>query len=149
MWSAWSEADLFLFTANGVVNSNTHRLVMGAGIAKTVKNRFAAHEIDLKLGLEIEKTGSKNKFAYHYGLLVSPNWPQAKLGAFQTKTHWRDDSTLSLIQFSTNKLNLWCQNHPESYVHLNFPGIGKGNLKEKDVLPVLQRLPNTVHIWKF
>lgn len=62
MWRAWAVSDLWLFTANAVLTADG-RLVMGAGIAKQVRDKFAG--VDLALGEQIEH-GSR------FGLLVSP-----------------------------------------------------------------------------
>jgi|AACY02.17.fsa_nt_gi hypothetical protein len=40
MWDAWSEADFWLFTGNGKLTRHHGELVMGAGIAKQVKEKF-------------------------------------------------------------------------------------------------------------
>ena len=54
MFEAFNEADLWLFTANGVIKRNG-ALVMGAGIAKTVRDKWPG--IDLKIGTPLIVTG--------------------------------------------------------------------------------------------
>lgn len=131
MWSVFEEADLFLVTTNATLTVQG-RLVMGAGIAEEAHNRFPG--LDEALGSAISAQGKR------YGLLVSPRWPQAKLGAFQTKGHWKDPSQLSLISEAATRLLLWCKAHPSANVHLNFPGIGYGNLPRTQVLELLWEL---------
>lgn len=140
MWSVFTEADLFLITTNATITVEG-KLVMGAGIAKQARDRFPG--LDAALGKAVIARGTR------YGLLVSPDWPKAKLGAFQTKLHWKDPSQLSLIREAVARLTLWCKAHPTATVHLNFPGIGYGNLPRTHVLKLLEPLPDTVTIWEY
>lgn len=114
---------------------------MGAGIAKAARDRFPG--LDKALGKEVISRGTR------YGLLISSDWPRAKLSAFQTKLHWKDPSQLSLISEAVGRLMLWCKAHPTARVHLNFPGIGYGTLPQANVLKLLEPLPDTVTIWEF
>jgi hypothetical protein len=84
-----------------------------------------------------------------YGLLISPRWPAAKLGAFQVKRHYSQAASLELIQRSTAALCTWCADHPDASVCLNFPGVGYGRLRRKDVLPIIVQLPDQVTIWEY
>lgn len=148
MWSAFEDADLFLITTNSVVNRHG-ALVMGAGIVRQARERYPG--LDAALGSAVLQAGDR------YGLLVSPRWfippdgsgPTAKLGAFQTKVHWREDSSPELIAFSTGKLLAWCREHPAAQVHLNLPGVGLGGLSREQVLPVLASLPDSVTVWEY
>jgi hypothetical protein len=140
MWSVYDQADLFLVTTNSVLNRHG-ALVMGAGIARQSRERFPG--LDTALGKAVMLAGTR------YGLLVSPHWPRARLGAFQTKVHWHDTSSLELIVFSTRKLLAWCDEHPTARVHLNMPGVGLGGLTREQVLPALERLPDAVTVWAY
>ncbi len=140
MWSVFSEADLFLIAANATLTLQG-KLVMGAGIAKEARDRFPG--LDQALGKVVLEQGK------HYGLLVSPRWPEARLGAFQTKLHWKDPAQLSLISEAATKLRRWCECHPTAQVYLNFPGIGQGGLPRAQVLKLLDTLPDTVSIWEY
>lgn len=140
MWTAYDDSDLFLITTNSYIYQG--RLVMGAGIAQEARERFTGIEIVLgKAIVKLRRSGGV------YGLLVSERWPQAKLGCFQSKIGL-GDSPLWLIEYSTMALQLWCHEHPGKRVDLNFPGIGCGNLLPDDVLPIIYRLPDQVHIWR-
>ena len=140
MWLVFDEADLFLITTNATLTVHG-KLVMGAGIAKEARDRFPG--LDVALGKAVIARGSR------YGLLISPDWPRAKLGAIQTKLHWKDPAQLSLISEAVGRLTLWCKAHPSAQVHLNFPGIGYGNLPRAQVLKLLEPLPDTVTIWEY
>ncbi len=138
MWTAWDIADLFAVTTNSTITKDG-RLVMGRGIAQQARDRFPG--IDKTLASQFT-SGSR------YGLLVSSDWPEQKLAAFQVKIHWRSKADVSLIEYSTACLLAWCQAHPQAQVHLNFPGIGNGRLGYEQVLPLLQALPDTVTLWQ-
>jgi hypothetical protein len=140
MWSAYDQADLFLVTTNHVVTRDD-KLVMGAGIARQALDRFP--DLDKALGKAVLGAGTP------YGLLVSPHWPRAKLGAFQTKGEWKAGARGALIDFSTHMLLEWCEEHPTAQVHLNMPGVGLGGLPREVVLPILEPLPDTVTVWEF
>lgn len=148
MWSAWKAADLWLFTSNGVISKKDNTLVMGAGIAKQVRDKMSL-ESRQALAEEVLKQSSIEGSCYKYGLLVSPRWPKAKLGAFQAKLNFSLPATEELILFSTQKLIEWCRQHPNAQVHLNYPGIGFGKLKEAQVYPIISCLPDTVTVWKY
>lgn len=140
MWSAYDGADLFLVTTNGVV-THDGKLVMGAGIARQARNRFPG--LDEALGKAALEAGAP------YGLLVSPRWPKAKLGAFQTKGEWKEGASPALISASTHMLLEWCKEHPTAQVHLNMPGVGLGGLPLEVVLPILEPLPDSVNVWEY
>lgn len=138
MWDAYEEADLFLITTNSFIKRNG-ALVMGAGIAKQARDMFSG--LDLALGQRIDHLGL-------YGLLISENYPERKLGAFQVKRHWKDTASLDIIEKSTSMLNHIAPNDGLQ-IHLNFPGIGNGKLNRKAVLPLLEKLSGSVTIWEY
>lgn len=157
MWSAWDAADLFLITANACIKPD-HRLVMGAGIAKQARDRWPG--IDLRAGTALRglsKGGEgfkRNGRKYvllkpDYKLLVSGDYPMRKLGLFQVKDYFHASASTSLIRESASALEFWCRAFPEAQVHLNFPGIGNGRLKKDAVLPIIEFLPDSVHVWQF
>jgi hypothetical protein len=143
MWETYEDADLFLITTNSTLRKDG-ALVMGQGIAWQAKERFPG--LDLALGTQIQTTcGSLGE----YGLHISPRWPAAKLGAFQVKRHYSQPASLELIQRSTATLCVWCAEHPDAGVHLNFPGVGYGRLRREEVLPIIIQLPDQVTIWEY
>lgn len=143
MWTVYAAADLFLITTNATITVRG-ALVMGRGIARQAKERFPG--LDVALGRQIQALcGSQGV----YGLLVSPRWPAAKLGAFQVKQHYSQPASLELIRHSTAALSAWCVAHPDAQVALNFPGIGNGRLRREDVLPIIAQLPDQVTVWEY
>jgi len=143
MWSSYDEADLLLITTNATITSRG-ALVMGRGIARQAKERFPG--LDIALGRHIQAIYGNQGI---YGLLVSPRWPVAKLGAFQVKRHYNQPASLELIRHSTAALCAWCTEHPDAQVALNFPGIGNGRLRRQDVLPIIAQLPAQVTVWEY
>lgn len=143
MWTIYEQTDLFLITTNSTLDKS-NALIMGAGIAKQAKQRFP--RIEEVMGHAVHATcGNLGE----YGLLISPRWPTAKLGAFQSKTQWQLPARLSVIQKSTSMLLEWVAQHPDSKVALNFPGIGYGRLSKASIRPILDQLPNNVEIWTY
>ena len=145
-WTEYDRSDLFLFTGCGVVKNG--RLIMGAGTALQVRDRWPG--IDERIGHTILSDCDEphKRDTFKYGLLISYRWPDAKLGVFQTKYHWKDKSDLDLIQLSTEELFNWCYENPSARVDLPFPGIGCGNLDPAKVLPILEKLPDQVNVWE-
>lgn len=143
MWAAYAAADLLLITTNATITIRG-ALVMGWGIARQAKERFPG--LDVALGRHIQALCGSQGI---YGLLVSPRWPAAKLGAFQVKQHYSQAASLELIRRSTAALCAWCADQPDAQVALNFPGIGNGRLHRKDVLPIAMQLPDQVTIWEY
>ncbi len=142
LWSAWPFTGLLLITTNSIVRPSG-ALIMGAGVARDARNRF--HGLDVALGEAIRRQGDAGG---RYGIMVSPKWPEKRIGAFQTKIRPGDNSSLDLIQFATDALAAWCLDHPAIRVDLPFPGIGYGRLSPDEVRPILEAaLPDAVHIW--
>jgi len=144
IWSIYDKADLFLITTNSTLKKGNHALVMGRGIARQAKERFPGLEV--ALGRHIQALCGNQGV---YGLLVSPRWPAAKLGAFQVKQHYSQAASLELIRRSTAALCAWCAEHPIATVAVNFPGIGNGRLCREAVLPIIAQLPAQVTIWEY
>lgn len=151
IWTAFDEATLFLLTTNATIKRNG-ALVMGRGIARQARDRFPG--LDSALGKQILSVcGNPSTLLRagqgQYGLLVSPGWPEARLGAFQVKQHYSQPASLELIRRSTAALCAWCTEHPDASVHLNYPGIGNGRLRREAVLPIVMQLPDQVTIWEY
>ncbi len=143
MWTAFATADLFLITTNSAIRKDG-ALVMGRGIARQARDRFPG--LAASLGRHILNTCGR---LGAYGLLVSPRWPEAKLGVFQVKQHYGQPASLELIRHSTAMLCAWCAEHPGAQVALNYPGIGNGRLHREAVLPVIAQLSEQVTIWEY
>ena len=142
MWSAYDDADLFCITTNSYIKFDG-KLVMGRGIARQVRDRWKGMEdparsawrkFDWHAGQEVQRTCGH---LGTYGLLVSEYWPRAKIGLFQVKLNYSDKANLTLIENSAKILSDWCLAHPRAKVHLNFPGVGNGQLSISEVWPII------------
>ena len=142
MWKIWDESNLFLITTNAFVKRNKE-LTMGRGMAKQAATRDS--QIPLYFGREMKRQGNHMQV---YGLFIPPLWPTRKEGAFQTKLHWQDRADIEIIQASTRELMDWAYEHHFMRADLNFPGIGLGRLHREEVLPIMEILPDNVHIWE-
>ena len=148
MWTAYLASDLFVITTNSCLNAHGS-LVMGAGMARTARDRFPG--IDNRLGKLIQaKCGHLGR----YYLLIDP---LTHIAAFQVKQHWNDPADTALILGSTHALVRWLANdtYPRSAaerdatldIALNFPGVGFGGLSRATVLPYITDLPANVTVW--
>ncbi len=145
MWDAWDDANLFLITTNSAIKINGE-LVMGRGLALEAKKRDS--QIAIYFGRALAHVQKSAKSANEsYGLIIPNLWPYRIEGMFQTKNHFRNKAHIKLIQMSTDMLSAWCLAFPAMNVHLNYPGIGNGQLDRKVVEPIIASLPNNVTIW--
>lgn len=138
MWDAWDTVDHFIITTNSTLKNNG-ALVMGAGIARQVRDRFS--NIDRKIGTVIKQHPTPRR----YGLLLGAK----KLGIFQVKYHWGSPADLELIRYSTSLLTAEAISNPDKTYALNFPGIGNGKLHITEVAPIMESLPDNVEVWSF
>jgi len=146
MWNAYVDCDAFCITTNSYIKKNG-ALVMGRGIARTARDLFDKTEsaLDKRLGSRIKE---KCDHLGVYGII--PADPEnSRIVAFQVKTHFREDASISLIRNSTQKLREVATSYSDRRFDLNFPGIGNGGLNSKDVRPVIEDLPDNVNIWRF
>ncbi len=143
MWRSFARTDGFCITTNSYIR-NDGELVMGAGIALQAKKIFDG--LPLALGRKIE-----NKCGHlgTYGTLPSNRKEIDKLVAFQVKTHFKNQADLGLIEKSANQLSTIATKYPNKRLDLNFPGIGNGGRDVEKVMPIVKKLPDNVHIWRF
>lgn len=138
MWSEFDLVDHFIITTNSVIKNN-NALVMGAGIAKQVRDKWPG--IDVQMGLAIRSTCVSGGT---YGLILGNC-----LGMFQVKHHFKAEADLGLIANSAAMLRTEALANPKKLYALNYPGIGNGKRAVTDVAPLLADLPSNVHIWSF
>jgi len=140
MWDCFDKTDYFIVTTNSYIRSDG-ALVMGRGIAKQVKDAFP--ELPFEFAKEITHLGE-------YGVIIaSTPYFKTNLGIFQVKRHYSDKAELSLIQASTDDLIDFTTIAGNVRIDMNFPGIGNGHLDYYDVLPIVNTLPDNVHVWTF
>lgn len=141
MWDAFGSGGLFLLTTNPIVRKDG-AVVMGRGIAKEAATRFPTLPYDFGKRLFLKRPGGRpwtvGEIGYYDGWCI---------GFFMVKDHWREPAKLEIIQESVNDLKASARGY--THVNLNFPGIGNGKLKREDVLPIIEQLPDNVHVWEY
>lgn len=140
-FSVPSAKRLLVFTANGVLRKDG-RLVMGAGIAKAVRDNYP--KVDEWFGRALLTRG--NEDVYRFNFLHGIYNLQA-IGALQTKLHYSDKSPLTLIEESLNLMLRKASSAGYEEVHLTMPGCGNGGLRLSDVLPLVEQLPDNYYVW--
>ena len=138
---------LLLFTANGVISPTTGRLALRSGFARQVNDAFPSIAYELGQGI-IARGCFRSGIVFTYHLEIHRRWTGRLIGAFQVKYHWRWPASLDLIATSVTRLKMWCDTHPGVAVHLNYPGIGLGELTPAQVAPLLAILPPRVHVYR-
>lgn len=127
-------------TTNSVIRTDGS-LVMGAGIAKEAALKYP--DLAYKAGQLIS---ALNKHTKWYGFIGSFSYPDRNIYLFQTKTLFTRPSCLKLIEHSTEMMIEYLNQNPIE-ISLNFPGIGKGGLDSKKVLPIIEQLPDSVTVF--
>jgi len=112
---------------------------MGRGAAKQVRDLYPG--IDKEFGSKIKELEDR----WHYGLILLPD---RNIGVFQVKYQWYDKAKLDLIEQSVKKLKYMALYSAQYEIHMNYPGIGNGQLSEEEVYPLIKGLPDNVVIWK-
>ena len=155
MWDVFGKTDLFLITTNPIRRKDG-AVVMGRGIALEAKTKFPDLPYmfgEVLAGAERHQDVGDPLYPLNVGIIGVCDGQM--LGWFMTKTHWRSPSDLAVIEKSVEQLIPW--EYIPTYnddvrrrirIDLNFPGIGNGKLRREDVLPLLQKLPDNVHIWE-
>jgi hypothetical protein len=158
MWDVFGKTDLFCITTNPIVSLAGHA-VMGAGIALEAVKRYPSIQYDFAQRLEYLNhdsfidPGQPPEFRYfgHIGMYDKQN-----VYYFMVKDHWKNQARLDYIDSSCKALiaSLISRGIPARYmdelrVDLNFPGIGNGRLRREDVLPIIEQLPDNVHVWEY
>ena len=134
MWTIFDTTDHFIFTGNAFIRKDG-ALVMGRGIAREVRDRHPGQDLYF---------GGRITHLQPYHLILGDHF-----GVFQVKHHFSDTADLGLIGHSVIVLAKAAKDAPTERFDMNFPGIGNGHLAYNDVLPLLENLPDNVHIWTF
>lgn len=129
-------SEIFMFTANSTIRANGN-LVMGAGSAKSVRDIYQG--IDKQFGSKIVNLQEFN--------VTFVKWKEQWIGAFQTKLHWQKESPLYLVRDGVEKLTRIANERPQWVFHLPCPAVNHGGQSVKDVLPLLEQLPDNVIIY--
>lgn len=146
MWSVFGKTDLFLITTNPIINKQG-LAVMGRGIAKQMADRYPEVREDFAQAMHMLR--DTDCWPCYTDTIGGYGYPKQTVGFFMVKDHWAAPARLDIIQKSVDELCAWLQDDPKERVDLNFPGIGNGRLSREEVLPLLQKLPDSVHVWEY
>ena len=127
-------ADAICITTNATIKKNGCA-VMGAGCAKTARDRFT--DIDEILAEHLQRNGNV------VGILTNGKHPFVapwKIYSFPTKHNWWDDSDLDLIIRSAQQLVSISGNKEK--IIIPRPGCHNGRLKWTNVKKVLEPILN-------
>jgi len=133
----YAKATIICITTNGDVKKNGE-LVMGRGIAHQATTRYPG--LAKLFGDEVKMYGNT--------YCPTPYLDEGRLLAlFPVKHHWMDPADLNLIRTSTEQLFAQAIAFPHAIFVLPRPGCGNGRLKWEDVKPIVEILPDNVHIY--
>lgn len=135
MWDAFGKG-VFMITTNPIRRSDG-AIVMGRGIALEAKTKYPSLPFDFGEML--------TKYPANVGYIGTYDY--TRVYWFMVKSHWREDASIDIIKKSVEELQ-FLYGFTDERVDLNFPGIGNGKLKRESVLPLLESLPNNIHIWE-
>lgn len=149
MWDVFGKTTLFLITTNPIVKADGS-IVMGRGIAKQMKDKYPAfpYRFANRYRMAVDEQKFVDVLAPTSIGLVGVYGGQM-CGWFMVKAHWQLPADLSVIDRSVHELSKLAKASKDYRIDLNFPGIGNGKLKREDVLPIIEQLPDNVHVWEF
>ena len=141
------EKHVYLFTANKIVTKQG--LVMGGGNALAAKRAYP--KLPEVLGylmsnpmLDLENTSMLFLDAFRVGAEGG-----GVIGAFFTKNHYKDPSTLDMVIANILDLKETAEGlDKELTFHLPYPGCGLGGLTVEQLEPYMSRLPDNVIVYK-
>lgn len=142
MWDIFGKTGLFLLTTNPIRRKDG-AVVMGRGIAKEAKERYP--DLPYRFGKRLDSKDAKGQRALTGEI---DTFDDQIVGFFMVKNHWADEAVPSIIEDSVNDLLSWAPHHLYR-IDLNFPGIGNGRLSRDIVLPIIEKLPDNVHVWEY
>lgn len=127
-------ADYRVITTNGSRRKDGYA-VMGRGCAKEATAKFP--NLQYELGEQLRAHGNR-VFLFE----------QYRLFTFPVKSDWMSDARYDLITASVRQLLEWLK-APQETIVMPRPGCGNGGLLWKNVEPLLQELPDNVHVIHF
>jgi hypothetical protein len=133
----WTLPDMYLFTGNSTVKQNG-AIVMGKGAAKHVRDAYPG--IDKVFGNMLQHNPGAH--------ILLANLDQQYIGWFKVKEHWAHAASLELIKVSTEELKDSANERSHLTIHMNFPGVGNGQLSIENVLPIVEQLPDNVLLYR-
>lgn len=137
----WTLPDVYLFTGNSTVRKDGG-IVMGRGAARQVRDTYPT--LAYRFGKLIQQEPAERVH------IIAIDWVKGQqyIGWFQVKYRWQDPADLWLIHKSTERLAQLANKHSKFTFHMNYPGVGNGQLKIKDISPIIDALPDNVWVYK-
>lgn len=134
---------LRVFTGNKFIRKDG-ALVMGRGAAREVRDTHPWVQYAAGKAIGISSTD--------FGFLLLTNSDlRERVGIFQVKRHFMEDARLDLITNSLVALADWYHSVADAYgidtVAMNAPGIGNGGLRYEQVMPLLEHVPDWLHVY--
>ena len=151
MWDVFGKTDLFMLTTNPIRRKDG-AIVMGRGIAKQAADKYPKLPYDFGYRLaQAEHAQGYIEVMYPVDIGIIGTYDTQMIGWFMVKDHWRNPADPAIIKRSVNFLTGWANGRTRTWnrIDLNFPGIGNGKLKREDVLPLIEKLPDNVHVWEY
>jgi len=123
------QADAVCVTTNGIVGKGG-RAIMGAGVALQARKRY--RNLPRVLGSRLSCYGN-------HVFLLRKREGEPCIVSLPTKEHWKDPSSLELIDRSCRQLRNMTDDKGWKRVCVPRPGCNNGGLDWKDVRPILRR----------
>jgi len=139
--SEFCKYDYIGFTANSTLTKDD-RLVMGAGNAKVVRDKFKG--IDKRLGSIIKE--SKHPEDPEVFLIVKDK--ETNIFALQTKVNWKDKSPVGLVEYSLRYLKRLAESKPNRLFAVPYPAVNHGGLTKDILKEYIEELPDNVYIYE-
>ena len=140
-YSTHPKDTITLFTGNAYITKDGS-LVMGRGAAKEVATLYPS--APKLFGKKVKEMKDDEDV---YGVAWCMIDKQI-IGCFQVKYHFRSEATLYLIANSALDLKKVAGATPNKTFRMNYPGIGWGHLDHHAIEPIVEILPDNVHLYK-
>ena len=137
-----TEDQVYLATINCVVKNNGE-LVMGAGNALAYAEAYPSSKKilgDMLGGVVVNGKPIKHLFLHKRD--------KGYVGGLVTKAHYRDPSTLTIVENAVWELRMAAEVNSHLTYHLPYPAIGLGGLSVEEVQPLINELPDNVIVYK-
>lgn len=147
IWDKLHDNGYICITTNAVLD-RMGCLVMGAGSALQAKQHFPS--LPRIFGNQIRLLYNTTFLKDYWLLIADIGNPHLKIGALQTKRHWKDPSPLDLIETSIDYLRVQAtasKVYGEQTWHCVMPGIGYGGLDFDTVQKFTDTCPDNVVFW--
>jgi hypothetical protein len=112
-------------------------LFMGKGLARELKVKVLG--IDEIFGRMLLSNGG------HLGSYGLMNYE--KYAVLQVRRHYDDKPDLALISFGIQRLRIFAE-ETGYIIHLEYPGLAYKELTPREVGPILNALPDNIHVWE-